>query len=476
MIKKIHRSLTIKIFLITSLLLFLSCALTYGFIAEFMPKTYSNVVNSQIIQETNGLAEKLNSMDYKDFKSVVNEFMLENSVKVVVKDNDQVKNSSIAFAESGKKVNIVTSIITTEDFQKRDPKEIYSLSFISKEGHVYSLQILENGTTVNGVIKALNSILPWLIIVILLISFIGAFIYSRYVTQPIIEISKISAKMSNLEFDWHCKAGRSDEIGVLSESLNEMSSKLSMTLAELEEANATLREDIDRERELEHNRLNFFSAASHELKTPITVIKGQLEGMLHNIGIYRERDKYLARSLMVAESMEGIVQEILAVSRMDSSKFTLQNQDFDFTKLIYTQISCYEELLERKNLGFHVDLDENITINADKQLIQKAIDNLLSNAVYYSQPGGTVNIEAHDTEDKVTFSILNTNAHIPEDQLPRLFEPFYRVEQSRNRQTGGSGLGLYIVEKILEQHNAQYRIENTEIGVKFTFILGKAEV
>lgn len=435
-----------------------------------MPKTYSNVVNSQIIQETNALAEKLGTMDYKNFDSVVNDFMLKYSVKVVIKKTDQLMPGNIIISTNTSDIKVITSLFMNEN-RKQDPKEIYSLGFGRADGPTYALQVLDNGTTLNGVIKALNSILPWLVIVILLISFIGAFIYSQYVARPIKKISKISAKMSNLEFDWHCKTGRTDEIGILSNSLNEMSSKLSTTLAELEEANATLREDIDRERELEHNRLNFFSAASHELKTPITVIKGQLEGMLNNVGIYRERDKYLARSLRVAESMEGVVQEILAVSRMESSKFTLQSQEFDFTKLIHTQISYYEELLEQKGLKIKLDLTENIIINADKQLIRKVIDNLLSNAGHYSEYGGIVNVKVHETEQNVTFSILNTNAHIPEEKLPRLFEPFYRVEQSRNRQTGGSGLGLYLVKKILEQHNAQYRIENVERGVRFTFIL-----
>ena len=269
--------------------------------------------------------------------------------------------------------------------------------------------------------------------------------------------------------------GRKDEIGVLANSLNELSQKLSTTLEELQEANEALREDIERERELECKRLDFFTAVSHELKTPITVIEGQLEGMLHNVGDFCDRDKYLARSMDVAKKMEAMVQEILTVSRMDSSKFTLQRKIFDFSRLVRTQIEDYTQLIVQKKLILQQNVQNDIYIIGDKLLLQKVIANLISNAVHYSEAGESVFVESHKKEHEVEFSVLNTGAHIPEDALPRLFEAFYRVEKSRNRQTGGSGLGLYIVKRILDQHDAKYKIENDERGVRFTFILPSLE-
>ena len=116
-----------------------------------------------------------------------------------------------------------------------------------------------------------------------------------------------------------CAEERTDEIGTLAHSLNTLADRLSATMQALQEANASLQADIHRERELEQARLNFFSAASHELKTPITIIKGQLSGMLDGIGAYTDRDKYLARSLTVLGQMEGLVQELLTLCRMEQA-------------------------------------------------------------------------------------------------------------------------------------------------------------
>lgn len=264
-------------------------------------------------------------------------------------------------------------------------------------------------------------IVPWLSIAILTISLLSALIYSRFVTRPIVRISRISAKMSKLEFDLSCDVGRKDEIRVLANSLNELSQKLATTLEELQEANKALREDIERERELECKRLDFFTACFSEIKTPITVIEGQLEGMLRNVGDFCDRDKYLARSIAVAKKMEVMVQEILTVFRMDFSKLTLQRKIFDFSTLVRTQIEDYTQLIVQKKLLLQQNVQNDIYINGDKSLLQKVIANLISNAVHYSEVGESVYVEAHQKEHEVEFSVLNTGAHIPENALPRLF-------------------------------------------------------
>lgn len=151
----------------------------------------------------------------------------------------------------------------------------------------YELYVLGAYRFVNQAVEAMNKILPWLIVVIVFISTLTAYLYSRYITRPVVRLSKISKKMSDLEFNWICDEKRNDEIGVLSSSLNELSQKLSTALSELKSANESLQKDIETERKLEQKRLEFFSAVSHELKTPITVMKGQLEGMMYQVGIYK---------------------------------------------------------------------------------------------------------------------------------------------------------------------------------------------
>ena len=119
----------------------------------------------------------------------------------------------------------------------------------------------------------------------------------------------------------------------------------------------------------------------------------------------------------------------------------------------------------QKELSVAINLLPDIYIDGDMGLLQKVVDNLLGNAATYSPPGNSIRVDLRQAEEKVYLTIENTGVHIPEDDISKLFEPFYRVEQSRNRQTGGSGLGLYIVKTIINLHNAEVSVQNTDDGV-----------
>lgn len=307
-----------------------------------------------------------------------------------------------------------------------------------------------------------------LFFVILIIATLASMIYSRYVTRPVLRLSAVSKNMSELNFSWKCEESRTDELGVLAHSLNEMSKKLSAALENLQAANIKLQADIEHEKELEQAQLDFFSAVSHELKTPITIIKGQTEGMILNVGDYQDRNKYLSRSLEIINTMESMVQEILTVSRMKSSKVGLRKEKMDFSDLLKREYALFEDLIVQKEIDWNENISPALQIVVDKMLIQKAINNIVSNAILYSPRGSSIYMDAFSKNGSVVFQIENTGVHIPEAEIPKLFDAFYRMEQSRNRKTGGSGLGLYIVKTILEQHNIIYSLKNTDRGVLFS--------
>jgi two-component system sensor histidine kinase VanS len=136
--------------------------------------------------------------------------------------------------------------------------------------------------------------------------------------------------------------------------------------------------------------------------------------------------------------------------------------------MLKKQISVYEDLVIKKSINLKTGIADQLSVNGDKSLLQKVIDNLVVNAIHYSPAKSNIFINAWRENEKVCFTIENTGVHIKETDLPKLFDAFYRVDQSRNRQTGGSGLGLYIVKMILDQHKAGYEVENTSAGVQFT--------
>lgn len=285
-------------------------------------------------------------------------------------------------------------------------------------------------------------------------------------TMPIKKISRISKQMAALDFSGLCTVLRTDEIGVLADSLNDLSGKLSSALSELQSANQKLQADIDMERQLECQRVEFFSAASHELKTPITIIKGQLQGMLYQVGRYKDRETYLAQSLEVTDNLEKMVQELLTISRLDTPGYAFNPSHIHLDELIQGRLAANEDLFMQRELTVEKDISPEVCVSGDLQLLQKVVDNLLGNAAAYSPAGERTTVKLWQTAEKVNLTIENTGVYIPDRDIPKLFEAFYRVDQSRNRQTGGTGLGLYIVKTILDLHGAAIKIENTTQGVK----------
>lgn len=477
--RKLRESLTVRIFLITCGILLSAAAVTFGLIAWATPITYTAVVTDDLTVKTVDLIRVLERINLEDCGDVIDTFIRENGVQLMFTDGQgNVVQTPSLLAVQELHEDDYSMVVTMGNGHDTDTADlitsyylsntqVYDLSFLDSS-EVYWLYISHSIRLANQAVEALAKVAPWLFLVMIAFSALCAFFYSRYITRPIVRLSGISQKMADLDFSWSCGGDRSDEIGTLGRNLDTLSQKLGTALDELHTANEALRQDIDRERELEKRRLAFFSAVSHELKTPVTILKGQLTGMLDGVDVYQDRDKYLARSLQVTARMEGLVQEILTVSRMESADFELCRQALDLSALVERQLALDADMIEQRALKLRAALPEGIVVSADEKLLQKAIGNILSNAFLYSAEGAEVCIFVRCEEGHVTLIVENGGVQIPDDAIPRLFDAFYRVEQSRNRSTGGSGLGLYIVKMILDRHDAQYRIENTADGARFT--------
>lgn len=372
------------------------------------------------------------------------------------------------FQASGEEVSLPDMDILTgkhiDDFENRNTSTKHLVTFL-EESEPYTIFISKNVEKESLVVQALKKAFPLLSGIIVLVSIVAAFLYSWYMTTPIKKVSRVSRKMANMDFNELCITSRTDEIGVLADSLNELSERLTMTFSELQQANQKLQADIDMERQIERQRGEFFSAASHELKTPITIIKGQLQGMLCQVGRYKDRDMYLARSLETTNDLEKMVQNLLTISRLDTPEYVCNKRKLDFSVLLKNRLSSYEDLFVQKEQVVEQDILPDIQLLGDEELLRKVIDNLLSNAIIYSPAESKIYIKLWQENQKVILVLENTGVHIPNEDIPKLFEAFYRVEQSRNRQTGGSGLGLYIVKTILDLHDAKIDITNSAKGV-----------
>ena len=443
-------------------LLIVSCVLIYGLVMFFLPRNYHAELQSQVTADFYELVEIIEQNGWESSTNSILEFALKNNASVTVTDGAGESVFSVNSVNLASTENVVPSTDST-------PSMSCSSAF-QDGGQAYQLYANIALIAVSQSYGILLQLLPLIVGIILVVSVLGAVVCSRYYSKPLVSISNVAKRMTTLDMTWKCEVNRNDEIGVLATSLNEMAEQLNNALASLRSANWQLKKDIEREREQEKQRVEFFTAVSHELKTPIAIIKGQLEGMIYQVGEYKDRDTYLRRCLKTTNDMEALVKEILSAARMGGSDFHLERTDLDISQMLQRVCQQFCGRMEDKEMELHMDIQPAFHYAGDGRLMEKVFTNVFGNAVAYSPVGATVTVSLQNG----VFFVENSGIHIAEEDLKQIFTPFYRVDKSRNRNSGGSGLGLYITKTILEHHGIQHSMVNTEDGVRFTAIFPKA--
>ena len=484
--KKLSESLTARIFLITAGILLFAGTVTFGLIAWATPSTYTAVVNNDLAAQVDALAERLADTTPEDCGALLDEFTLSSgaSAMLVGPDGELVDTGAsltvqavyedervaVTTAEGDTVVSYGTGTETEETMTitASDGATIATEVTFAGQSKSYTLYATPRVQVENLAVRALVQMAPWILLVLLAFSMLCAFFYSRYITRPIVRMSGIAGKMAGLDFHWECGEKRRDEIGKLGRSLDKLAQRLDAALTDLESANQALRGEVEQERELDRQRMAFFNAASHELKTPVTILKGQLSGMLEGVGVYQDRDKYLLRALQTTGRMENLIREMLAISRMETGTVPVKREPVDLAALTAERLAQDAELFRQRGQVLLPQLDTGTMVTGDPALLGRAVGNLLSNASLYSPEGAEVRVWCGLRDGRPALTVENSGTRIPEVALPHLFDAFYRAEGSRSRSTGGSGLGLYLVKMILDRHGAVCAIENTEEGVRAT--------
>lgn len=489
---KIRQGVTLKIFAVTSVLLIIFAMLLYLALYFFLPKFYYSYKESDMANKVEQLAQQLISVSWESNDAVLAEFELQNNVRVVVRDSE------------GKVIFPSSSVYGNDQFLEfllrggpppgfvepyksgarlpepgepggRSQVDASWPSFLSVSKsfqpvgseNVYQLLVNSPLQPIDEASQVVASLMPIIAIIIVGIALIGAAVYSRLIAKPLLHLNQVATRMARLDFSSSSDIKSKDELGELAANLNKLASNLEASLTDLTRSNAQLKDDIQKEREQEVKRREFIATISHELKTPITAISGQLEGMIHHVGAYKDRDKYLRQSYRIIKDMEKLVYEILDISQLDSFDFKPRFEPIDLSVLIERTGARFAALAESREVSLWFKLEPGVWVDADQKLLARALSNIISNAVYYTENNERVNVSLHRLDTGIRFSVVNTGASIDQSSIDHLFQPFYRVEKSRSRKTGGSGLGLYIVKRILEMHHLSYLIRNVEEGVEF---------
>ena len=298
---------------------------------------------------------------------------------------------------------------------------------------------------------------------------------ARRITKPVVELTNISKRMSELDFYAKYKVrDTASEIDILGEHMNTMSSSLENALEQLQEANEELKKDIESKERNEQMRQEFLSNVSHELKTPISLIQGYAEGLNEGMAEDSESRAYYCEVIVdEAKKMNKMVQQLMSLNELEYGHINVDKTKFNITELIRNLVTSSKILMEHDHIRLTYEIGDDVYINSDEYLVEEIFSNFLSNAIHHTEGDREIKISQLEKVDSVRISVFNSGKRIPEDEIDRIWDKFYKVDKARTREYGGSGVGLSIVKAAVEALDGKFGVYNKDNGVVFWFEIYK---
>lgn len=382
----------------------------------------------------------------------------------ILKDINEIKSKSIE--ENETKINVK---VTTD--------EVNNISYMFLTGILdngYVLYIRMPISPIEESVKISNTVLLMIGGITLVVAGIIASFISRKFTNPILQLNDIANKMAKLDFSKKYRiTDTEDEINELGRSINTMSDKLEATIKELQKNNIELEKDIEEKSKIDEMRKQFISDVSHELKTPIALIQGYAEGLIENVNSDEESRKFYAEVILdETNKMDKLVKQLLELMKLEYGKREFDNEKFNINELINEVLRKCSVMINEKNIKVYFENKEPIYVYADEFYMDQIITNYLTNAIKHAEEVEKeikIEIKVEKVSNKIRVSVFNTGENIPEEDLQRIWGRFYKLDSSRNRQDGGSGIGLALVKAIMNNYQNEYGVENKKNGVEFYF-------
>ena len=429
----------------------------------------------------------------KDIESELEKLSVKNNFDILVKDNNgiNVYTTNKNFSSVIGNINDILDKFNTNKGKELESNDKFvikkqqdlknGLSYIMLSGKLdngYFLYIRIPVTSIQDSVKISNNFLLLMAGFTILIASIMVSIVSRKFTEPILELNNIAKKMSNLDFSQKYKiTNAKDEINDLGKSINTMSDKLEKTIKQLRSSNIELERDIEEKSKIDEMRKTFISDVSHELKTPIALIQGYSEGLLENVNTDEESRKFYAEVILdETNKMDKLVKQLLELMKLEYGKREFNNKEFNIVELEKEVIRKANVMVEGKQAEILFDSNQEIQVFADDFYIEQVLTNYLTNAIknveeMYGEKYIKISNEIKSEENKVCIKVFNTGKNISEENLNRIWNRFYKADESRHREDGGTGIGLAFVKAIMSNYDNKYGVLNLENGVEFYFEL-----
>ena len=431
-----------------------------------------------------------------DLSNELEKMAIKNNFDILIKDDQNVNvyTSNKDFFSAYGQMNEMTSRFNTGDGEIIEQTDNFIISRIkdTKNGLTYVLlaATLDNGyllyiripiNSIQESVKISNNFLYLMAGFAILISAVIVSYVSRKFTDPILELNAIAKKMSNLDFSHKYRTtDTDDEINTLGKSINLMSDKLEKTIKQLRETNIELEKDIEEKSKLDEMRKSFISDVSHELKTPIALIQGYSEGLLENVNTDEESRRFYAEVILdETNKMDKLVKQLLELMKLEYGKREFKDTKFNIVEVEKEVVRKSKVMLEEKQVDVQIKSSDEIMVLADDFYIEQVVTNYLTNAIkHVEEIQGLKEISIENVVDveknKVRVKVFNTGKNIKEEDITRIWNRFYKVDESRNRADGGTGIGLSFVRAIMNNYGNQYGVMNKENGVEFYFELDLA--
>ncbi len=460
-----------KTFLYTFSLMMVIVAVSHLLIYILLPTVYNHRQKNELEADIERLCENIENTGDADRLSLVTEFAGKWNADILVQYEGYAYEMNLLNVNENKpsdihgnmeNVNIITEQtdgrikISLSKNPKGNTDFFYAERiFPDQNGYVKTTVSREQ---IEDAVSTVIIILPVTAFVCTLVSVLFALWYSHMITKPIKQISSVTKQMQELSSGAYCEIHTHDEIETLADNVNSMYDSLLKTIHDLEL-------EIHKVEEMEVQKTNLLRSASHELKTPVTAVNAMLENMILNVGKYKDHSVYLPKCKILIEQLSVMIKEILDASKAEKTDID-DDKEINLSELVEQVAEPYQMIAKSKGICVKMDISQQFFVSYPVSMIRKVISNLLSNAVSYTLKGGTIRIYLE--EQKLIFE--NECVPIQREYLTHIFEPFYRPDDSRDRNTGGNGLGLYIVDTILKTLKIPYRFTAMEDnrGMQFT--------
>ena len=434
-----------------------------------------------------------NGATQNDLESQLEKIAIQNNFDILIRNNQNVSiyTSSKDFFSTYGQMSEMTNRFNTNNGEIIEEGENFTIKKLkdTKNGITYILlaSILENGyqlyvripiTSIQESVRISNNFLCLIAGFTILIAAVIVSYVSRRFTDRILELNKIAKKMANLDFSHkYIGTNADDEINNLGKSINLMSDKLEKTINQLRETNLELEKDIEEKSKIDEMRKSFISDVSHELKTPIALIQGYSEGLLENVNTDDENRKFYAEVILdETNKMDKLVKQLLELMKIEYGKREFEDKVFNIVEVEKEVVRKSQVMLDEKQIEVEFKTPEEINVFVDDFYIEQVITNYITNAIkHVTEINGEKKIIIENIVDveknKVRIGVFNTGKNITEEHITRIWNRFYKVDESRTRQDGGTGIGLSLVKAIMSNYKNGYGVVNKKNGVEFYFEL-----